>query len=192
MALREGEDSYNPDLSDATLLEDPSFFENARESIQEWLRSEHFGLYGWIWVAFAGAALFLFCCACSFCTNWSKRRKAQKAVRRELDSHLNGNSAPRAQAVVPGGRQAPRGASHKMPSGWDLNPREVDEQNYAAPPPGYPPQQQTPPGYHAQQTEIYSHGSLPQAHAGTLYCPSRSSNGGGSSARNDPLAAPAF
>lgn len=92
-SLSDGEAAYSIDLSETTLLEDPSFFDNARDSIQEWLRSDHFGLYGWVWAALGVAALFMFCCACSYCTNWSKKRKAQKAVRRQLDTVLSSQNA---------------------------------------------------------------------------------------------------
>lgn len=205
-SLSEGEANYTVDLSDATLLEDPSFFDNARESIQEWLQSDHLGLYGWLWVALAAAAVFLSCCACSLCTNWSKKRKAQKAVRRELGRQLGaargeGHQQYQYPVAAMGAppRSASRASSQRMPLGWEASPRNPNPSGVARAPSSHSEVPRAP-SYHGEVARAPSYNGevarAPSYHGEVTRAPNRhapsSISGRAPAAGYDPLASPAF
>ena len=199
-ALAEGEAAHDVDLSDATLLEDPSFFDNARESINEWLRDEQMGLFGWVWVAFGAVVLFLFCCVCSYCTTWSKKRKAHKAVRRQLDDQLGtiggyGHQNHRSNAAPSHGSNGANG--QRLPAGWEDNARSPNtlwlppSQVMHAPPAGSVSSgasSRMPTGWNENPRTASRAGRATSTHsAQSSLPPSR-----GRAATYDPLAAPAF
>jgi hypothetical protein len=77
-SLEAGEQAYQVDLADSTLLEDPGLWDNTKAQLWDWLGSTDNGLYGWVWVTLGASLMLLCCCACSFWTKFSRKRRQKR------------------------------------------------------------------------------------------------------------------